>query len=199
MTTFVLASTSASRQSVLRGAGLDFEVIAPHVDEDEIKLALRAAGAKPREVAEALAEAKAVKISRRLPGVLVLGCDQVLAYGDNQMLDKPKDMVEARLHLETLSGQTHQLIGAAVIALDGKAIWRIIDSASLTVRALSADFIADFIAREGDILLSTVGAYRLEALGAQLFSKISGDYFTILGMPLLPVLTFLRDRKVIPA
>jgi septum formation protein len=197
MTPFILASTSASRQSILRQAGLVFEAVAPHVDEEEIKLALRAEGASPKDVAESLAEAKAIKISRRIPDMLVLGCDQVLSYGDNQMLDKPKDMNEARRHLETLSGKRHQLIGAAIIALNGKPIWRTIESATLTMRTLSADFLDDYLAREGEVLLITVGAYRLEALGAHLFSKIDGDYFQILGLPLLSVLGFLRDRKVI--
>jgi septum formation protein len=199
MTSFILASTSASRQTILRQAGLTFEAVAPYVDEDEIKLALRAEGANARDVAESLGEAKALKVSRRFPGALVLGCDQVLSYGDNQMLDKPKDMAEARRHLEILSGKRHQLIGAAIIALDGKPIWRTIESATLSMRILGSDFIDAYLAREGDVLLTTVGAYRLEALGAQLFSHIEGDYFQILGLPLLSVLGFLRDRKVILA
>ncbi len=197
MTALVLASTSLSRQRLLRQAGLTFEIMAPHVDEGELKLALRSAGATARDVADALAQAKAIKVSSRLPGALVLGCDQVLSYGSDQLLDKPVDLAEARQHLVRLRGQPHQLICGAVIALNGQAIWRSVDTARLTMRPLSDAFIEDYLAREGDALLATVGAYRLEALGSQLFSKIEGDFFTILGLPLLPVLAYLRDRKVI--
>jgi septum formation protein len=195
----VLASTSASRQALLRGAGVDFEVVAPHVDEDAIKLAMLQTGETPRAMADALAQAKAVKVSLRLPGMLVLGCDQMLSYGANLTLDKPRDMAEARQHLMTLQGKDHKLIGAAVIALDGKPIWRIVDTATLTMRQLGPAFIDWYLATEGEALLSSVGAYRLEALGSHLFSRIQGDYFTILGLPLLHLLQYLRDRKVVPS
>jgi septum formation protein len=199
MSSLVLASTSPSRKALLTGAGIDFEAVSPGVDEDAIKQSLFAEGASPRAVADALAQAKAVKISMRLPGVLVLGCDQMLSYGRNQTLDKPQDIAQARQHLLTLQGQDHQLICAAVIALDGKPIWRIIDTATLTMRTLSDSFIDGYLESEGDAVLTSVGAYRLEALGSQLFSRISGDYFTILGLPLLHLLQYLRDRKVIPS
>jgi septum formation protein len=199
MSSLVLASTSPSRKSLLTGAGIQFEAVSPGVDEDAIKQSLFAEGASPRAVADALAQAKAVKISMRLPGVLVLGCDQMLSYGRNQTLDKPIDLAQARQHLLTLQGQDHQLICAAVIALDGKPIWRIIDTATLTMRTLSDSFIDWYLETEADAVLTSVGAYRLEALGSQLFSRISGDYFTILGLPLLHLLQYLRDRKVIPS
>jgi septum formation protein len=195
----VLASTSVSRQALLRGAGIDFDVVAPHVDEEAIRLSMQQAGETPRAMADALAQAKAVKVSLRCPGALVLGCDQMLSYGDNLTLDKPCDMDEARRHLQTLQGRDHCLIGAAVMALDGKPVWRVIDTATLTMRSLGAGFIDWYLATEGEAVLACVGAYRLEALGSQLFSRIAGDYFTILGLPLLPVLHYLRDRKVIAA
>ncbi len=197
MSCLILASTSPSRQSLLRGAGVDFEAVAPGVDEEAVKQSLTADGASPRTIADALAQAKAVKVSLRFPGMLVLGCDQMLSYGKNQTLDKPIDLAQARQHLVTLQGLDHQLIGAAVIALDGKPVWRIIDTATLTMRKLSDAFLDWYIETEGAALLTTVGAYRLEALGSHLFSRISGDYFTILGLPLLHVLQYLRDRKVI--
>ncbi len=193
----ILASTSPSRQMLLRGADIDFDAVAPGVDEEAVKQSLFADGASPRAVADALAEAKAVQVSRRRPGALVLGCDQMLSHGHNQTLDKPRSLAEARAHVELLAGKEHQLIGAAVIALDGAPIWRIVDTAKLHMRSLSPAFLDAYVAAEGEALLSTVGAYRLEARGSQLFSRISGDYFTILGLPLLPVLQFLRDRGVI--
>jgi septum formation protein len=199
MTGLILASTSPARQALLRGAGIQFDAMSPGVDEEAIKQSLFAAGASPRTVADALAQAKAVKVSLRFPGVLVLGCDQMLSYGKNQTLDKPVDLGEARQHLLTLQGTDHQLLCAAVVALDGKPIWRIVDTATLAMRNLTDSFIDWYIAQEGDALLTSVGAYRLEAHGSHLFSRISGDYFTILGLPLLHLLQFLRDRKVIPA
>jgi septum formation protein len=199
MTGLVLASTSASRQALLRGAGVVFDVVAPHVDEESIKLAMAQAGETPRAMADALAQAKAVKVSLRLPGVMVLGCDQMLSFGANQTLDKPRNMAEARQHLMTLQGRDHKLIGAAVIALDGKPVWRIVDTATLSMRQLGDGFIDWYLATEGEALLTSVGAYRLEALGSHLFSRIQGDYFTILGLPLLHLLQYLRDRKIVPS
>lgn len=195
--TLVLASTSASRQAMLRGAGVAFEAIAPNVDEDEIKRAMVATGARARDVADALAEAKAVKISRRLPGALVLGSDQILECADGSLLDKPEGRAGAEAHLRRLMGAEHRLVCGAVIALDGQAIWRVVDTARLVMRPLSDAFIADYLDREGDAVLGAVGAYRIEALGAQLFSRIDGDHFTVMGLPLLPVLDYLRVRGVI--
>jgi septum formation protein len=195
----ILASTSASRQRLLRAAGAAFEAIAPHVDEQELTAALVAEGASARSIADALAEAKAVKVSRRFPGALVLGSDTVLSYGKGQMLDKPTNLEELAQHLRILSGQAHQLISAAVMAQDGKAVWRTIDTPTLTMRPLSEAYIADYVAQVGETVLGSVGGYHLEGLGAQLFAHISGDYFSILGLPLLPVLDYLRTRKVLPS
>ena len=193
----ILASTSASRQAMLTAAGVPFEAIPPRVDEDELKASLKAQKASPRAIADALAETKALKISSRIPGALVLGCDQVLSFGKADMLDKPRSLEEARQHLEMLRGQEHKLISAAVIAQNGQAVWRFVDTATLTMRAFTPEFLDDYLAHEGEAILGCVGCYRLEGRGAQLFSRINGDFFTILGLPLLAVLDYLRERKVL--
>jgi septum formation protein len=195
----ILASTSASRQRLLRDAGVTFEAVAPHVDEVELTASLLAEQASPRMIADALAEAKAVKVSRRYPGALVLGSDTVLCYDNNQMLDKPTNMADIAQHLRILSGQTHELISAAVFAQDGKAVWRAIETPKLTMRVLSDAYIAHYVEQVGTEVLGSVGAYHLEGRGAQLFASVSGDYFSILGLPLLAVLDYLRVRNIMVA
>lgn len=195
--TLVLASTSAARRAMLNAAGVPHEAVAPHVDEDELKAALRAEGASPRAVADALAEAKAVKISGRLPGALVLGADQVLALADGTMLDKPADRAAAAAQLRGLRGHEHRLISAAVVAENGAAVWRFADTATLQVREFSDDWLEAYLDAEGEAVLGCVGSYRLEGLGAQLFSRVRGDHFTILGLPLFALLDYLRSRGVI--
>jgi len=195
--TLVLASTSAARRAMLDAAGVPHEALSPQVDEDSVKAALQAEGASPRAIADALAEAKAVKISRKLPGALVLGADQVLAMADGTMLDKPVGRDGAAAQLRQLRGQEHRLISAAVIAENGTAVWRVADTASLQVRAFSDAWLAQYLDDEGDAILGCVGGYRLEGLGAQLFAAVRGDHFTVLGLPLLPVLDYLRTRGVI--
>jgi septum formation protein len=197
MTELVLASGSSTRQAMLRAAGVEFSVLVPNVDESEIKAALLGEGAGAREIADALAEIKACQVSRRLPGVLVLGSDQVLELPGGGTLDKPEGRAGAEAHLRLLMGVEHRLVCGAVIALDGKPIWRVVDTARLTMRPLSDAFIAEYLDREGDTVLGSVGAYRLEGLGAQLFTKVSGSHFTVLGLPLLQVLDFLRVRGVV--
>ncbi len=192
--TLVLASTSAARRAMLTAAGVAHEALPPQVDEDEVKAALKAEGASPRAVADALAEAKALKLSRKLPGALVLGADQVLALPDGTMLDKPVGREGAAAQLRSLRGIEHRLISAAVIAENGQAVWRVADTASLQVRQFSDAWLAAYLDAEGDAILGCVGSYRLEAMGAQLFSRIRGDHFTILGLPLLAVLDYLRTR-----
>ncbi|MFC3714432.1 Maf family protein [Sphingoaurantiacus capsulatus] len=192
--TLVLASTSAARRVMLTAAGVAHEALAPHVDEDEVKTALTAEGASPRAIADALAEAKAVKLSRKLPGALVLGADQVLALPDGTMLDKPVGREGAAAQLRSLRGIEHRLISAAVIAENGQAVWRVADTATLQVRQFSEAWLEAYLDAEGDAILGCVGSYRLEAMGAQLFSRIRGDHFTILGLPLLAVLDYLRTR-----
>lgn len=195
--TLILASTSAARRAMLTNAGVPHEAVAPNVDEDELKASLRAEGASPRAVADALAETKAVKISRRAPGALVLGADQVLALPDGTMLDKPTDRASAAAQLRSLRGIEHRLISAAVVAENGTAVWRSVDTAALQVRNFSDQWLDAYLEAEGDVLLGCVGGYRLEGLGAQLFARVRGDYFTVLGLPLLAVLDYLRTRGVI--
>ncbi len=194
----ILASTSPARRAMLDAAGVPFEAVAPQVDEVELKRALLQEGASPRSLADALAEAKAVKLSRRLgPDVLVLGADQVLEDPGGFALDKPESLAAAAEQLRTLRGRKHKLFSAAVIAEDGRAVWRDVGKAKLKVRDFSDAFLADYLAREGEAVLGCIGSYRLEALGAQLFTDIDGDHFTILGLPLLAVLDYLRVRGVI--
>lgn len=192
----VLASASRSRARMLADAGVPVEIMPSRVDEEEIKRALIADGANADQIAEALAELKATRVSAKLPGVLVLGADSTLAV-DDLMLDKPESMADARNHLLCLRGRSHRLISAACIALNGTRIWSAIDDAELTMRPLSDAYVADYLDRIGDAAMQSVGSYQLEGLGAQLFSRISGDYFTILGLPLLPVLGFLRERGLL--
>tara|TARA_R110000787_G_scaffold75803_9_gene167748 strand:- start:4576 stop:5172 length:597 start_codon:yes stop_codon:yes gene_type:complete len=187
-----LASGSASRRALLAGAGIDAASIKPNVDEDAAKAAMRAEGTTVRDQAMRLAELKAIKVSGRTPG-LVVGGDQMLSL-DNEAFDKPADLDAARDHLRKLSGKTHTLETAIVVCENGTPVWRHLARPKLTVRPLSETFIESYVERAGDALLSTVGAYQLEGIGAQLFTKIEGDYFSILGLPLLPLLDYFRTR-----
>jgi len=182
---------------MLEAAGLSFTVEIPRVDEEAAKASLRAEGLKPREQADALAELKALSVSRKQPG-FVIGADQMLAI-EGATLDKPKDAAEARDHLTRLRGKTHELITAAVVAREGAVIWRHIDTPKLKMRAFSDAFMDDYLSRAGEKVLHSVGAYQLEGLGAQLFDRVEGDYFSVLGLPLLPLLAFLREHKVVQA
>jgi septum formation protein len=173
-------------------AGIPSDYIAANVDEDALKEGLRAEGLSPRDQADALAEAKALKVSRRYPRRLVLGADQILDFAGHAF-DKPENRDALRAQLIELSGKTHILFSAAVLARDGVALWRHIGKVKLFVRPLSAEFIETYMKEEGDALLNCVGGYRLEGRGAQLFNKIEGDYFTVLGLPLLPLLEQLRN------
>lgn len=194
--TIILASQSASRKTMLAAAGVPFEQLSPGVDEDSAKTALRAEGISARNLADALAELKAVRVSGRLPGALVLGCDSTVALHDGTMIDKASDRAALAAQLEQMSGTTHHLHSAAVIAENGRAIWRHVDVAKMTMRKLSRDFIEDYLAAEGDDLLWCVGGYKIEGRGVQLFSKIEGSQFTVMGLPLLPLLDYLRVRGV---
>ena len=191
-----LASGSASRRAVLASAGVVAEAVAPNVDEEAFRTALRADKVSVRDQAMQLAEMKAVRVSQGRPG-LVIGGDQMLALGD-EAFDKPRDLDEARSHLVRLSGKTHTLETAIVVCEEGVPVWRHLARPKLTMRPLSGAFVDTYIATCGEALLSTVGAYQLEGLGAQLFARIEGDYFSILGLPLLPLLDYLRVRKVLP-
>ncbi len=191
-----LASGSASRRALLTAAGIAAEAAAPNVDEESYRTALRADGVPVRDQAMQLAELKAVRVSQARPG-LVIGGDQMLALGE-EAFDKPRNLAEARSHLGRLSGKSHTLETAIVVCEDARPVWRHLARPKLTMRPLSPEFIDSYVERCGETLLSTVGAYQLEGLGAQLFSRIDGDYFSILGLPLLPLLDYLRIRKVLP-
>jgi septum formation protein len=195
----VLASQSASRRALLEAAGVPFEALSPGVDEEAAKDALRADGLNARQLADALAELKALRVSRRVPGGLVLGCDQTLSLEDGAMIDKAQDRADATRILKLLSGKAHHLHSAAVIALNGEAIWRHIERVKMTVRPLSDAFIAAYLDGDWEQLRWCVGCYRIEGPGAQLFAKVEGSQFAIQGLPLLPLLDFLRVRGVLAA
>lgn len=192
-TRLVLASGSRVRADMLRAAGLDITVDPADVDEPEIEAACRQDGMATPEVALALAAAKAALVASRHPGTLVIGADQMLDL-DGVNLRKPDDPAGAARTLQRLAGRDHTLVSAVVLARDGDLIWRHHASARLTMRPLDDAAIADYLARAGDRVLTSVGAYQLEGLGAQLFDRIEGDYFTILGLPLLALLGELRRR-----
>ena len=194
--TIVLASKSRSRAAVLAGAGVAFETEDSAVDEAALKRELVAAGAGPREVAERLGEAKALAVSARRPDDLVIGADQTLDL-DGTLYDKAADLSEARRHLVAMRGRGHALHGGLVAAQRGEAVWRTIETSRLWMRDFSDAFLDGYLARGGTALLASVGCYQLEGEGAQLFERIEGDYFTILGLPLLPLLGFLRARGAI--
>ena len=190
-----LASGSKIRRQILDGAGLEYDVKTSLVDEASIKTSMIEMGAPPRDIADALAEAKAVKVSRDKDG-LVIGADQIMVM-DGHIYDKPKTMDEARERLLSMRGKPHFLIGAVVICQNGQAVWRHASKTTLHVRDFSEGFVDDYLAAEGEDILSTVGAYKFEGRGAQLFSKVDGDFFSILGLSLLPVLDYLRIRGVL--
>lgn len=195
--TIILASLSAARREMLTAAGVPFDAVASGIDEEAAKQALRTDGLGARDLADALAELKALRISHRRPGDLVLGCDQTLMLDDGTMLDKPGVRLADQLRL--LSGKTHSLYSAVVAAENGQPIWRALDRVKLTVRQLSEPFIADYVARENEFVANCLGGYRIEGLGAQLFTRIEGSHFTILGLPLLHLLDWLRARGLMPS
>lgn len=197
MTALILASQSVARARLLSAAGVAFEAAPAHVDEAAVKDSLLHEGAKPLHIAEVLAELKAQRVSIKRPGCLVLGCDQVLDC-EGTVYDKPASLEQAKAHLLSLSGKWHTLPTMAVVALNGEAIWRQGASPRLKMRVFSADFVDGYLSRAGGAVLSSVGAYQVEHLGAQLFERIDGDYFSVLGLPLLPVLDFLRVRGLLP-
>ena len=193
----VLASQSTARRAMLTAAGVVHDALPAHIDEDGVTAGLQAEGASPERIADALAELKAVKISRSLPGVLVLGADSVVVNADGVLIAKPETRPRAEAQLRQLAGTTHRLISAAVIAENGTPVWRAGGAARLTMRPLSHGFISDYLDAEGDAVLGCVGCYRIEGLGAQLFSRVEGDQFVIRGLPLFAVLDYLRVRAVL--
>jgi septum formation protein len=191
----VLASKSAARRAVLEGAGVPYEAATAGVDEDAVKTALLAQGAGPRDIADALAELKAVRVSMKRPDFIV-GADQTLEF-EGGLYDKVETVAEARTRLLLLRGRPHKLHSAVVVARDGAPIWREVVTATLTMRDFSDAFLDDYLAVEGEAALGSVGCYRLEGPGAQLFSRIEGDYFAILGLPLMGLLDLLRRHGIV--
>ncbi len=198
MPTLVLASQSASRRAMLDAAGVAHEALPALVDEASAKKSLLAEGTSPRDLADALAELKALKVSRMAPQALVLGGDSLVALDDGSLLDKPESREQARDHLQRMSGKTHDLYSAAVIAEGGRPVWRHVDRARLHVRPLSEAFIESYLDIEWPAIAGCVGCFRIEGPGVQLFHRTEGSHFTILGMPLLPILDYLRTRGVMP-
>ncbi len=198
-TRLILASKSAARLAMLAAAGVAVEAMAPNVDEDALKEGLKSGGVTARNLADALAEAKAVRLSQRIGAALVLGADQVLALDDGSMLDKPSDPAEAIAQLKLLSGRKHKLYSAAVIAEQAVPVWRHVDIATLSVRSLSDSFIEQYVESEWDNIRHCVGCYEIEGRGVQLFSAIAGSQFTIMGLPLLHLLDYLRIRSILPS
>lgn len=190
----LLASTSVSRRQLLAAAGINFEAVAPDVDEAAAKREL--ATANGRTLAVALADRKALAVSATRPGAVVVGGDQTLCCGD-RLFDKPDGVDAARAQLCALRGRVHELQSAVSVARDGVVAWRHIASARLAMRPFSDDFLERYVTLSGDTLTTSVGAYRLEGPGAQLFERVDGDYFTILGLPLLPLLDWLRQTGVL--
>lgn len=194
----ILASASPIRRELLQNAGLTVSAIPPRVDEDAIRAAMIGDGANPRDIADTLAEAKARKVAGKHPDALVLGCDQILAKGA-QIFAKAETLDQARAQLCDLRGQTHQLLSALVLYDAGEPIWRHVSVARLTMRDLSDAYLDDYLSRQWPSVADAVGCYKLESEGARLFTEIEGDYFTVLGLPLLPLLNFFALRGFIPS
>lgn len=194
----LLASASEIRLALLRAANLLATAQPARIDEDSIRAALEAEGAPPRDLADTLAEMKARKIAEKNPGALVLGCDQVLEM-KGRIFAKPETPEDARAQLRDLRGQTHRLLSAAVLYENGQPVWRHVGQARLTMRDFSDSYLDNYLARNWDSIRHAVGCYKLEEEGIRLFSAVEGDHFTILGLPLLPLLSCLGARGLIPA
>lgn len=190
--TVILASASPFRRTLLENAGVPIEAVPADVDERAVEAPLEGTGANGEDIAQVLAEAKAVNVSENHPERWVIGADQTLSL-DDRIFHKPADMDGARRHLLALAGRTHRLNTAVVLARGGEAIWRYVSVAHMTMRKMDPAFIGRHLSRSGDAALSSVGAYQIEGVGIQLFEKIDGDYFTIVGLPMLPLLAKLRD------
>lgn len=192
----ILASGSQIRHQLLKQAGILHEVFPARVDEEMAKAALLAEGASPRDIADTLAELKARKVSEKHPGAMVLGCDQVLNF-NNDILSKATSKDELRIQMSMLRGQTHELLSAVVLYENGKPVWREIGRVALTMRPVSDAYLSDYIDRNWDSVRHSVGGYKLEEEGVRLFTQIKGDYFSVLGLPMLGLIAYLTDRGVL--
>lgn len=199
MTQIILASTSSARRMMLANAGVECDAMSPMVDEDAVKQSLLNQSLGARDIADALAEAKAIKLSLKNPAALVIGADQTLECADGTMLDKAETPEVAVSQLTQMAGATHKLYSAAVIAERGEPVWRFVATSRLLMRPLSDKFIADYVEQNWDDIRHCVGCYQIEGSGAQLFSHIKGTHYDIMGLPLLPMLSFLRERGLMPA
>ncbi|MEE9434888.1 MAG: Maf family protein [Sphingorhabdus sp.] len=190
----ILASQSQGRQMLMREAGLSFECVSAVIDEEAVRSGMEAEGAKPRDIADALAQAKALKVSRKFPDAMVIGSDQILVMPDGDLMRKAGSRDEAEIQIAKLAGRTHRLISAAVICEEGKAVWRIVDGAKLTMKPLEASTITAYVKKYWEDIRHCVGCYRAEAEGAALFDNIEGEQSTIVGMPMRPLLDYLTIR-----
>ena len=195
-TQLVLASESRSRAALLRSVGLDFTSVPARIDEDGLTRALREEGVSSRDLADTLADHKARKVSARHHEALVLGCDQVLSI-DDRIFGKPETPQDAIEQLQSLRNATHKLHAAAVIYRHGAPVWRHVAVVSLTMRHFSDHYLHEYVDRNWDEIRHCAGAYQLEAEGARLFTAVAGDYFSVLGLPLLPVIDYLITAEVI--
>tara|TARA_R110000824_G_C15075602_1_gene663826 strand:+ start:133 stop:732 length:600 start_codon:yes stop_codon:yes gene_type:complete len=194
----ILASSSKTRHAMLKNAGVDCDAIASMIDEEGYKQSMKAEGANAAEAAETLAEMKALRMYRQQPDGIVIAADQMLEC-NGIWFDKPKDRDNTRAQLLALRGKTHQLVSAAVIYKEGSRIWGTIDTAHLTMRNFTEEWLDWYLDAAGNDIFDCVGGYQLEGIGAQLFTEVRGDYFTVLGLPLLPLIGFLRDHGVLKA
>lgn len=194
----ILASSSEIRATLLRNAGVPFTTEKPRVDEEMIRASLEAEEASPRDIADFLAEAKAQKVSLKANGAMVIGCDQVLDF-DGSVMSKPVDPSECLAQLTALRGKTHRLLSAAVIYKDGEPLWRHVGVVRLTMREFSDDYLRDYVDRNWESIRWSVGGYKLEEEGVRLMSRIEGDYFNVLGLPMIELLNYLTVRGALPA